>query len=89
MIACLVLGFTSDIGSLTAYLNLHVFLFFYSPFPGMLSQFPPTTVRLKLPFSIKPWTGSEDNVGKLLMVMLYSSYSLTLFFLLFGHFLRD
>jgi hypothetical protein len=66
-----------------------MFWFFYSPFPGMLSQFPPTTVRLKLPFSIKPWTGSEDNVGKLLMVMLYSSYILTLFFLLFGHFLRD
>ena len=55
----------------------------------MLSQFPPPTVRLKLPFSIKPWTGSEDNVGKLLMVMLYSSYILALFFLLFGHFLRD
>ena len=55
----------------------------------MLNQFPPTTVRLKLPFSIKPLTRSEDNVGKLLMVMLYSSYILTLFFLLFGHFLRD
>ncbi|PWZ30361.1 Homeobox-DDT domain protein RLT2 [Zea mays] len=37
-------------------------------FRGMLSQFPPTTVRMKLPFSIKPWTGSEDNVGNLLMV---------------------
>ncbi|XP_066312282.1 homeobox-DDT domain protein RLT2-like isoform X2 [Miscanthus floridulus] len=37
-------------------------------FRGMLSKFPPTTVRLKLPFSIKPLTGSEDNVGKLLMV---------------------
>ena len=69
--------------------QLTCFLFFYSPFPGMLSQFPPPTVRLKLPFSIKPWTGSEDNVGKLLMVMLYSSYILALFFLLFGHFLRD
>jgi hypothetical protein len=45
----------------------------------MLSQFPPTTVRMKLPFSIKPWTGSEDNVGNLLMVMLYSSYVHTLF----------
>ncbi|KAF8675750.1 hypothetical protein HU200_047234 [Digitaria exilis] len=37
-------------------------------FKGMLSQFPPQTVRLKVPFSIKPWIGSEDNVGKLLMV---------------------
>lgn len=37
-------------------------------FRGMLSQFPPQTVRLKVPFSVKPWTGSEDNVGKLLMV---------------------
>ncbi|XP_062206469.1 homeobox-DDT domain protein RLT2-like isoform X2 [Phragmites australis] len=37
-------------------------------FRGMLSQFPPQTVRLKVPFSIKPWIGSEDNVGKLLMV---------------------
>ncbi|KAL6615773.1 hypothetical protein ACP70R_038043 [Stipagrostis hirtigluma subsp. patula] len=37
-------------------------------FRGMLSQFPPQTVRLKMPFSIKPWTGSEDNIGKLLMV---------------------
>ncbi|CAO2183310.1 unnamed protein product [Urochloa humidicola] len=37
-------------------------------FRGMLSQFPPQTVRLKVPFSLKPWIGSEDNVGKLLMV---------------------
>uniref|UniRef100_A0A0A9CG49 Uncharacterized protein n=1 Tax=Arundo donax TaxID=35708 RepID=A0A0A9CG49_ARUDO len=37
-------------------------------FRGMLSQFPPQTVRLKVPFSIKPWTVSEDNVAKLLMV---------------------
>jgi hypothetical protein len=42
----------------------------------MVSQFPPATVKMKLPFSIKPWTGSEDNIGKLLMVMLYSSYIL-------------
>jgi hypothetical protein len=38
----------------------------------MLSQFPPQTVRLKVPFSIKPWIGSEDNVGKLLMVIMPS-----------------
>ncbi|KAK3165036.1 hypothetical protein QOZ80_1AG0028110 [Eleusine coracana subsp. coracana] len=37
-------------------------------FRGMLSQFPPQTVRLKVPFLLKPWTGSEDNVAKLLMV---------------------
>ncbi|AQK97182.1 Homeobox-DDT domain protein RLT1 [Zea mays] len=37
-------------------------------FRGMVSQFPPATVKMKLPFSIKPWTGSEDNIGKLLMV---------------------
>ncbi|XP_062217174.1 homeobox-DDT domain protein RLT2-like isoform X4 [Phragmites australis] len=37
-------------------------------FRGVLSQFPPQMVRLKVPFSIKPWTGSENNVGKLLMV---------------------
>ncbi|TVU35596.1 hypothetical protein EJB05_17494 [Eragrostis curvula] len=36
-------------------------------FRGMLSQFPPQTVRMKVPFSIKPWSGSEDNVAKLLM----------------------
>ncbi|KAL6610783.1 hypothetical protein ACP70R_040752 [Stipagrostis hirtigluma subsp. patula] len=37
-------------------------------FRGMLKQFPPETVRLKVPFSIKPWTTSEDNIGNLLMV---------------------
>ncbi|KAJ1284714.1 hypothetical protein BS78_03G226300 [Paspalum vaginatum] len=37
-------------------------------FRGMLSQFPPETVRLRVPFSIKPWIGSEDNVGNILMV---------------------
>jgi hypothetical protein len=37
----------------------------------MLSQFSPQTVRLKVPFSIKPWTGSEDNVAKILMVIMF------------------
>ncbi|KAF0917404.1 hypothetical protein E2562_017855 [Oryza meyeriana var. granulata] len=41
-------------------------------FRGMLSPFPPELVRLKVPFSIKPWTVSEDNVGKLLMVWKFS-----------------
>ncbi|KAG8055907.1 hypothetical protein GUJ93_ZPchr0001g29646 [Zizania palustris] len=41
-------------------------------FQGMLSPFPPEQVKLKVPFSIKPWTGSEDNVGKLLMVWKFS-----------------
>ncbi|XP_044976615.1 homeobox-DDT domain protein RLT2-like isoform X2 [Hordeum vulgare subsp. vulgare] len=37
-------------------------------FRDMLSQFPPEMVRLKVPLSIRPWTGSEESVGKLLMV---------------------
>ncbi|KAL6848942.1 hypothetical protein ACP4OV_021525 [Aristida adscensionis] len=37
-------------------------------FRGMLKQFPMETVRLKVPFSVKPWTASEDNIGNLLMV---------------------
>ncbi|BAF18235.2 Os05g0562400 [Oryza sativa Japonica Group] len=37
-------------------------------FRGMLRQFPSEIVRLKVPFSIKPWTSSEDNIGNLLMV---------------------
>jgi len=37
-------------------------------FAEMLGQFPPETVRLKVPFSIKPWAASEDNIGNLLMV---------------------
>ncbi|KAI4999641.1 hypothetical protein ZWY2020_004230 [Hordeum vulgare] len=37
-------------------------------FRDMLSQFPPQMVRLKVPLSIRPWTGSEESVGKLLMV---------------------
>ncbi|XP_040376666.1 homeobox-DDT domain protein RLT2-like [Oryza brachyantha] len=41
-------------------------------FRGMLSPFPPEVVRLKVPFSIKPWTVSEDNVGNLLMVWKFS-----------------
>ncbi|XP_038708176.1 homeobox-DDT domain protein RLT2-like isoform X2 [Tripterygium wilfordii] len=30
--------------------------------------FPPKSVRLKRPFSIKPWNDSEENIGNLLMV---------------------
>uniref|UniRef100_A0A0E0C5V6 Homeobox domain-containing protein n=1 Tax=Oryza meridionalis TaxID=40149 RepID=A0A0E0C5V6_9ORYZ len=41
-------------------------------FRGMLTPFPPEPVRLKEPFSIKPWTVSEDNVGNLLMVWKFS-----------------
>ncbi|CAM0953906.1 unnamed protein product [Alopecurus aequalis] len=37
-------------------------------FRGMLTQFPTEAVRLKVPFSIKPWTSSESNIGNLLMV---------------------
>ncbi|AQK92148.1 Putative homeodomain-like transcription factor superfamily protein [Zea mays] len=36
-------------------------------FRGMLGKFPPETVRLKVPFSIKPWAASEDIIGNLLM----------------------
>uniref|UniRef100_A0A0D9WJQ0 Homeobox domain-containing protein n=1 Tax=Leersia perrieri TaxID=77586 RepID=A0A0D9WJQ0_9ORYZ len=37
-------------------------------FRGMLRQFPSETVRLKVPFSVKPWTSTDDNIGNLLMV---------------------
>jgi hypothetical protein len=49
---------------LTTWFCVHGFIFFFlgSPVLGMLSQFPPQTVRLKVPFSIKPWTGSKDNI---------------------------
>lgn len=30
--------------------------------------FPPTSVRLKKPFAVKPWNGSDENVANLLMV---------------------
>ncbi|KAL8151093.1 hypothetical protein V2J09_020901 [Rumex salicifolius] len=33
-----------------------------------LCEFPPKTVQLKRPFSVQPWTDSEENVGKLLML---------------------
>ena len=32
------------------------------------TQFPTEAVRLKVPFSTKPWTSSESNIGNLLMV---------------------
>lgn len=34
----------------------------------MLQTFPPKSVQLKKPFATRPWMGSEDNVGNLLMV---------------------
>ncbi|XP_030929199.1 homeobox-DDT domain protein RLT2-like isoform X3 [Quercus lobata] len=34
----------------------------------MLAVFPPKSVCLKRPFTIQPWTDSEENVGNLLMV---------------------
>ncbi|KQK04896.1 homeobox-DDT domain protein RLT2 isoform X2 [Brachypodium distachyon] len=37
-------------------------------FRGMLTQFPAEVVRLKIPFSVKPWISSENNIGSLLMV---------------------
>jgi hypothetical protein len=37
-------------------------------FTGMLRQFPNDSVRLKVPFSVKPWTTPGDNIGNLLMV---------------------
>ncbi|XP_074284873.1 homeobox-DDT domain protein RLT2 [Silene latifolia] len=37
-------------------------------FRDMLRVFPPMSVQLKKPFAVKPWLGSEENVGNLLMV---------------------
>ncbi|XP_057537451.1 homeobox-DDT domain protein RLT2 isoform X4 [Amaranthus tricolor] len=37
-------------------------------FRDMLRRFPPTSVQLKKPFATRPWLGSEENVGNLLMV---------------------
>ncbi|XP_076913172.1 homeobox-DDT domain protein RLT2-like [Bidens hawaiensis] len=34
----------------------------------MLPEFPPKSVHLKKPFTIQPWTDSEENIGNLLMV---------------------
>ncbi|KAH7686073.1 WHIM1 domain-containing protein [Dioscorea alata] len=36
-------------------------------FRDMLSTFPPSSVCLKRPFSVKPWINSEENIGNLLM----------------------
>ncbi|KAJ0262642.1 Homeobox-DDT domain protein RLT2 [Hirschfeldia incana] len=30
--------------------------------------FPPTSVKLKKPFAVKPWNGSDENISNLLMV---------------------
>ncbi|CAH2046509.1 unnamed protein product [Thlaspi arvense] len=30
--------------------------------------FPPTSIKLKKPFAVKPWNGSDENVANLLMV---------------------
>ncbi|XP_010245587.1 PREDICTED: homeobox-DDT domain protein RLT2-like isoform X2 [Nelumbo nucifera] len=37
-------------------------------FRDMLSTFPPKSVKLKKPFSVQPWTDSNENIGNLLMV---------------------
>ncbi|PSR98600.1 Homeobox-DDT domain protein [Actinidia chinensis var. chinensis] len=37
-------------------------------FRGFLCSFPPKAVQLKRPFSVQPWTDSEENIGNLLMV---------------------
>lgn len=37
-------------------------------------MFPPKSVQLKKPFATRPWMGSEENVGNLLMVRLSYSY---------------
>ncbi|GLU22947.1 hypothetical protein SLE2022_389830 [Rubroshorea leprosula] len=37
-------------------------------FRDSLSSFPPKSVQLKKPFSVQPWSDSEENVGNLLMV---------------------
>ncbi|XP_017222566.1 homeobox-DDT domain protein RLT1 isoform X2 [Daucus carota subsp. sativus] len=37
-------------------------------FRDQLCTFPPKSVHLKKPFSIKPWNDSEDNIGNLFMV---------------------
>lgn len=40
----------------------------------VLCPFPPKSVKLKRPFAILPWNGSEENVGNLLMVSLSSKF---------------
>lgn len=37
-------------------------------FQDMLGTFPPESVPMKRPFTIPPWSDSEENVGNLLMV---------------------
>ncbi|KAG5561737.1 hypothetical protein RHGRI_004700 [Rhododendron griersonianum] len=37
-------------------------------FRDSLASFPPESVLLKRPFSVPPWTDSEENIGDLLMV---------------------
>ncbi|GAV74076.1 Homeobox domain-containing protein/DDT domain-containing protein [Cephalotus follicularis] len=37
-------------------------------FGDMLTVFPPKSAKLKRPFSVQPWSDSEENVGNLLMV---------------------
>lgn len=36
----------------------------------MRTVFPPKPVQLKRPFTVQPWSDSEENVGNLLMVSL-------------------
>ena len=46
------------------------FLFVYLLVADMLRTFPPPSVCLKRPFSVKPWINSEENIGNLLMVFI-------------------
>ncbi|RVW46790.1 Homeobox-DDT domain protein RLT2 [Vitis vinifera] len=43
-------------------------------FRDMLTAFPPKSVQLRRPFTIQPWTDSEENIGNLLMVRLAKSF---------------
>ncbi|GLJ54616.1 hypothetical protein SUGI_1173340 [Cryptomeria japonica] len=37
-------------------------------YKGILGVFPPKSVKMKIPFAVRPWTDSQQNVGNLLMV---------------------
>lgn len=37
-------------------------------FKDTLGKFPATSVKMKRPFAVRPWTDSEQNVGNLFMV---------------------
>jgi hypothetical protein len=42
-------------------------------FRKLLPKFPPDAVKLKHPFNTQPWINSEENVGNLLMVLIFLS----------------